>query len=127
MTLRRPLLPGLRPAEAAQQLRRSADDGALDTASVTAVLEAVGEPGISPALGRQAGLTRREVEVLRLLVQGLTNAEIAVRLHLAPKTVGNHVQNIYGRLGVRSRAAATIAALQAGLFSLHDETLDPLG
>jgi DNA-binding CsgD family transcriptional regulator len=54
-----------------------------------------------------AGLTEREVEVLRLVAEGLTNAEAAERLSLSPRTVDFHLRTIYGKLGVSSRAAAT--------------------
>ena len=62
-----------------------------------------------------AGLSAREVEVLRLVAQGLSNAAIAQRLFLSPRTVKSHVANIYGKLGVDNRAAATRYALDHGL------------
>jgi DNA-binding NarL/FixJ family response regulator len=60
-------------------------------------------------------LTEREYEVLTLLAQRHTNAEIAVRLVLSPKTVRNHVSNILSKLQVRDRAEAMRAAWTAGL------------
>ena len=65
---------------------------------------------------RAAGLlTRREVEVLRLLGEGHTNAEIAKRLFISPKTVEHHVARIYRKLDVHSRSqAATYAARHLG-------------
>ena len=62
-----------------------------------------------------AGLTVREVEVLALVARGLANREIARRLGVTPKTVSNHVEHIYTKLGVGSRAAATLFATQHGL------------
>jgi DNA-binding NarL/FixJ family response regulator len=56
-------------------------------------------------------LTGREQEVLRLLAQGLTNAELAERLYISPKTAGNHVSNILTKLHLRSRAEAAAYAL----------------
>ncbi|MQA08411.1 MAG: hypothetical protein GEU98_07620 [Pseudonocardiaceae bacterium] len=57
-------------------------------------------------------LTSREREILRLVAQGLTNAEIAGRLYISTRTAGNHVSNILTKLGLRSRAeAAAYAAL----------------
>ena len=59
-----------------------------------------------------AGLTAREVEVLRLVAAGLSNREIAERLFLSPRTVKAHVANIFAKLGVHTRAAATEFARQ---------------
>ncbi len=73
--------------------------------------------GAPPAASPQAfpELTEREREVLRLLAQGLTNAAIAERLFLSPRTVKSHVAHIYGKLGVDNRAAATRFAVDHGL------------
>ena len=60
-------------------------------------------------------LTERERELLGLLAQGLTNAAIAERLTLSPKTVRNHVSNIFSKLQVADRVAAVIRAREAGL------------
>jgi DNA-binding NarL/FixJ family response regulator len=54
-----------------------------------------------------AGLTEREVEVLRLVAQGLTDAQVAERLVISPRTVNGHLRSIYSKLGVSSRTAAT--------------------
>jgi predicted ATPase/DNA-binding CsgD family transcriptional regulator/DNA-binding XRE family transcriptional regulator len=62
-----------------------------------------------------AGLTAREVEVLRLISTGLSNAEVAEALFLSPRTVGVHLRRIYDKLGVSSRAAATRFAFESGL------------
>jgi DNA-binding NarL/FixJ family response regulator len=62
-----------------------------------------------------AALTSRELEVLRLLAAGLTNREIAVRLVISEHTVHRHVTNLYRRLGVSSRTAATAYAHTHGL------------
>jgi DNA-binding NarL/FixJ family response regulator len=62
------------------------------------------------------GLTPREVEVLRLLARGLSNKEIAQRLSISPKTVGNHAEHIYAKIHAQSRAAAAFFAMQQGLL-----------
>jgi predicted ATPase/DNA-binding CsgD family transcriptional regulator len=62
-----------------------------------------------------AGLTSREVEVLELVAEGLTNAQIAQRLFLSPRTVHRHLNSVYHKLGVRSRTAATRFAMEHGL------------
>jgi DNA-binding NarL/FixJ family response regulator len=63
-------------------------------------------------------LTAREVEVLRLLAQGLSNKDIGARLVISPKTAGNHVEHIYSKIGASSRASASLFAVRHGL--LHD-------
>ena len=62
-----------------------------------------------------AGLTAREVEVLRLVAQGLTDAQVADELVLSRRTVSTHLTSIYGKLGINSRSAATRFALEHGL------------
>ncbi len=80
------------------------------------------EPFSSPRASRAAsrgpfgrGLTDREVEVLRLVAAGLSNKKIAGRLTLSPKTVGRHVEHIYAKIGVSTRAGATLFAMDQGL------------
>ncbi|HEX5505939.1 MAG TPA: tetratricopeptide repeat protein [Thermomicrobiales bacterium] len=72
-------------------------------------------PAPAPRPAYPAGLTAREVEVLRLAAQGLTDAQIAERLFLSPRTVGTHLRSVYNKLGVSSRLAATRFALDHGL------------
>jgi DNA-binding NarL/FixJ family response regulator len=67
------------------------------------------------ARARPAGLTDRETEVLALVADGCTNKQIAARLHLSDKTVSRHLSNIFTKLGVSSRSAATAFAFQHGL------------
>ena len=99
------LLKDVGPAELADALRAVHAGGAsLDPAVAATVMSSVAAP--EPA----GSLTPRELEVLRLLAAGATNHAIASRLHLADKTVHRHVSNIYAKLGVSSRAAATAYA-----------------
>ncbi len=76
-----------------------------------AVAELAGLTGDRPA----GALTAREVEVLRLVSTGLTNRAIGARLSLSEKTVARHLSNIFGKLGLSTRAAATAYAYENGL------------
>jgi DNA-binding NarL/FixJ family response regulator len=69
----------------------------------------------SSAPEHPADLTSREVEVLELVAEGLTNVQVAQRLFLSPRTVDTHLTSIYHKLGVGSRSAATRFALNHGL------------
>ena len=62
------------------------------------------------------GLSAREVEVLGLVAEGLTNAQVAQRLFLSPRTIQRHLNSIYHKLGVSSRTAATRFAIEHGLL-----------
>jgi DNA-binding CsgD family transcriptional regulator len=73
-------------------------------------------PSISPARGHSFGLTAREIEVLRLVTQGLTTIQIAAHLIISPRTADAHLRSIYSKLAVTSRAAATRAALEHQLI-----------
>jgi len=75
--------------------------------------------GISPATrANPGGLTDRQLDVLSLLVEGMSNADIAARLVISRKTADHHVSAILGRLGVRSRGEAVAAARRLGLDGL---------
>jgi DNA-binding NarL/FixJ family response regulator len=87
-------------------------EAALDPAVQHHVLAALTEPG-TPQL--PDGLTPREVEVLQLIAEGLTNAEIAERLVVSAATVKSHVNHIFAKAGVRDRAQAVVYAYSNGL------------
>ena len=69
----------------------------------------------APSAGALGGLSPREQEVLRLVAEGLTNAQIAKRPFLSPRTVNAHLNSIYHKLGVSSRSAAVRIAVEHGL------------
>jgi non-specific serine/threonine protein kinase len=79
-----------------------------------AVAHEVHQP-VPPDVPNRSGLTQREAEVLRLLAEGRSDREIAAELYISPKTVGTHVSNLLGKLGVPSRAAAVAHVHRHGL------------
>ncbi len=109
----RPHRAALDADRAASELTAMATRVELCPEAVAAVLGAAGHAVRSPE--RPSGLTDRELEVLRLLVQGLTNKEIASALDISTKTAGHHVQHVLEKLGVSTRAAATMIAMKAGI------------
>ena len=115
MTQDRPHRRAHPPETAARQLRREAEAGRLGRPEAEAVLIAAGQRRAA-RLSHPAGLTAREVDVLRLLARGLSNREMAARLTLSTKTVGRHVENLYAKIGVRSRAAAAVFAMEHDLL-----------
>jgi DNA-binding CsgD family transcriptional regulator len=80
-------------------------------------LSRLDELGGTPSARTPGGLTARELEVLRLLASGSTNREIAADLYISEKTVARHVSNIFAKLGLSSRSAATAYAYQHELLS----------
>jgi HD-GYP domain-containing protein (c-di-GMP phosphodiesterase class II) len=105
----------LEPEDAARNLTTETDQGRHDSEIVTAVLEAVGLP--PPAIRRPAGLTDREAEVIGLIARGLQTKQVARTLDVSAKTVDNHLQSAYRKIGVSTRAAATLFAMEHGLVS----------
>lgn len=98
---------------AASELASMAKGGLLCPDAVAAVLTAAGHAVRAPT--RPAGLTDREIEVLRLVARGLTNKEVASALEISTKTAGHHVQHVLEKLHVTTRAAATMIAMKTGL------------
>jgi HD-GYP domain-containing protein (c-di-GMP phosphodiesterase class II) len=115
MTEARPHRFALSPEQAATTLKREVREGRLDSAAAAAVLEAAGHR--VPPVRREllAGLTARELEVLCLVASGQTMKEIGRSLGISPKTADNHIQNLYAKIGVRTRAGATLFAIEHGL------------
>ena len=116
MTSDRPYRAALQPSVAAAELRAMAAAGSLDGEAVERVLAAAGHRRAArPTL--PAGLTAREVEVLRLLAVGLTTRQVADRLVISAKTADHHVQHIYTKIGVSTRGAAALFAIENGLVA----------
>ena len=113
--------PPFSPDDAAAELRRLESDGLLEPRASRAVQVAAGHGEPNTRTGRRqqnpGGLTRREVEVLRLAARGLTTQDIAGRLYISPKTADHHIQHIYGKIGVSTRAAAALWAMQHTLVA----------
>jgi DNA-binding NarL/FixJ family response regulator len=112
----RPHRPAHSRDDAAGELRRAARDGELDPAAVDAVLQAAGHP-VRRTPSAPAGLTPREVEMLVLAARGLTTRAIASTLAISPKTAGNHIERIYSKIGVSTRAEAAMFAMRHDLLS----------
>jgi HD-GYP domain-containing protein (c-di-GMP phosphodiesterase class II) len=121
MTEARPHRPALGPDEAARRVRDDVRAGALDGDAVEAVLRAAGHRPKARQRAHVAGLTSREVEVLRLAAAGGSIKSIAAALTVAPKTVDAHLQHIYTKLGVTTRAGAVVFALDHGLIGSGPE------
>jgi HD-GYP domain-containing protein (c-di-GMP phosphodiesterase class II) len=103
------------PDDAAAELRAEVKAGRFDDEAVRAVLAAAGHRVPRRHEG-PAGLTAREVEVLKLAARGLTNKDIASLLTISPKTVANHIEHIYLKIGASSRAMASLFAMKHGLL-----------
>src|SRR5205823_1034431 len=120
----RPHREALPPDQAAAELRSAVKAGRLDDEAVRAVLAAAGHRVPRRREG-PAGLTEREVEVLRLAARGLTNKDIAGVLFISPKTVANHIEHIYAKIGASTRAMAGLYAMQHGLLPEEEPVLSP--
>jgi HD-GYP domain-containing protein (c-di-GMP phosphodiesterase class II) len=111
----RPYRAALDPETAAKELRADVRAGRLDGDAVEAVLGAAGHRVARRREG-PAGLTSREMDVIRLLSRGLSSKQIAQQLVISPKTARNHIEHIYVKIGVSNRAGASLFAVQHGLL-----------
>jgi HD-GYP domain-containing protein (c-di-GMP phosphodiesterase class II) len=111
----RPHRAALSAGEAATQLRAEVKAGRMDGDAVEAVLAAAGHRVHRRREG-PAGLTAREIDVLRLVARGMTHKQIAARLVISPKTARNHIEHIYVKIGASNRTTASLFALQHGLL-----------
>jgi HD-GYP domain-containing protein (c-di-GMP phosphodiesterase class II) len=107
--------------EAATRLRAEARAGRLDADAVEAVLGAAGHR-VSRRSAGPAGLTAREIDVLRLIARGFSTKQVAERLVISRKTVANHVEHIYTKIGASNRASAALFATRHGLLQ-EEETV----
>lgn len=126
MTTDRADRPAHSGVDAAAELRRLEAGGVLDSRATRAVLVAAGHgEGTVPVARRAAapgGLSPREVDVLRLAARGLTTKQIADQLFISTKTAGHHIQHIYDKIGVSTRAAAALWAIQHAVVGPGDAT-----
>jgi len=116
MTQPRPHRPALAPEAAADALRVEARAGRLDVNAVDEVLSAAGHRTRPVHRSWPAGLSDREVDVLRLICRGGTKKQAAEMLKISPSTVDHHVRHIYDKVGVATRAGATLFAIENGLL-----------
>jgi HD-GYP domain-containing protein (c-di-GMP phosphodiesterase class II) len=116
MTHDRPHRPALAADDARAELGATVRAGTLEKRAVDAVLEAAGAAPLRVRQGHPAGLTEREVEVLRLIAHGKTNKEIAEALVITEKTAGHHVEHIYAKAGVSTRVGAALFAMRHDLI-----------
>jgi HD-GYP domain-containing protein (c-di-GMP phosphodiesterase class II) len=114
----RPHRATLTAEQAGSRLRTEARAGRLDGDAVEAVLSAAGHR-TDRRHSRPAGLSRREIDVLRLIARGMSSREIASRLALSPKTVRNHTEHIYAKTGAGNRVAASMFAVEHGLLPVE--------
>ena len=119
----RPYRPALSEGDAAEWIRREARASRLDAQAVDAVLDAAGHR-VPRRKAWPAGLTAREVEVLRLVAQGWSNRRIATDLHISEKTVRNHVEHVYAKLGVSNRTGASVFAVEHGIVGSFPGAMD---
>jgi HD-GYP domain-containing protein (c-di-GMP phosphodiesterase class II) len=123
MTQTRPHRERLPREKAAEQLVKDSRSGRLDPDIVAAVLDAAGQrPPSRRSDLRPAGLSDREIDVLRLVADGCANVEIAQRLFISRRTAEHHVQHIYAKVGVSSRAAVALFALEHDLLHPAPDT-----
>jgi HD-GYP domain-containing protein (c-di-GMP phosphodiesterase class II) len=118
MTSVRPHRDARSPQAAAAELRAMSAAGKLDLDAVDRVLAAAGQRRAVTRPTLPAGLSTREAEVLRLLTLGLTTRQIADRLVISAKTADHHVQHIYNKIGVSTRGAAALFAIEHGIFAM---------
>src|SRR5215471_15372900 len=116
LTESRPYRPAFAPEAAVRLLREEAGRGRLDRLAVDAVLASQGLVRSRERVRLPRGITERELEVLRLLVRGLVDKEIAAKLQISHRTVHHHNQSLFQKIGVTTRGAAALFAVENGLL-----------
>lgn len=112
LTMARPHREAMDLETAASTMQIEVAAGRLDRMAVTSVLAATDGQTSPLRPSHPGGLTDREVDVLRLLARGYTNRLAGEELFISPKTVGHHVESIYAKIGVSTRAGATMYAME---------------
>jgi HD-GYP domain-containing protein (c-di-GMP phosphodiesterase class II)/DNA-binding CsgD family transcriptional regulator len=112
----RPHRSALSPTDADWTLRDLVERGALCPRAVDAVRTSPGSPRSKPRACFPAGLSEREVEVLRLVARGLTDKEVASKLGISHRTVHHHNEHAFDKLGVSTRAAAALFLVENDLL-----------
>jgi HD-GYP domain-containing protein (c-di-GMP phosphodiesterase class II) len=115
----------LSPEQAAETLGEECRAGLFDADIVAAVLDAAGQA--VPRIERPAGLTEREAQVIALLARGLQTKQIASALGISAKTADRHIEHAYRKIGVSTRAAAALFAMEHGLGTLGELPIAPTG
>ena len=117
MTEPRPYRSAQPPEVAASKLQQEVRAGRLDADAVKGVLTAAGHRIRANRRAFVAGLSQREIDVLRHIARGNTIKQIAQTLVLSEKTIDNHIQRIYSKIGVSTRAGATLFAMEHDLIA----------
>jgi HD-GYP domain-containing protein (c-di-GMP phosphodiesterase class II)/DNA-binding CsgD family transcriptional regulator len=112
----RPYRAALSRSDAASELAAEVKAGRIDARAAEAVTVAAGHARADRLSGWPAGLSDREVEVLRAVARGLRSKQVASQLGISVRTVDHHVDHIYAKVGVRSRAGLALFALEQGLL-----------
>ena len=119
------LLKDTSPEDLHRAIQQVAEGGSLISPQVTRRLVAqfcAQSPTVQTAATLAGHLTEREIEVLRLVARGMSNAELAHELTLSPLTTKTHVSRILTKLGLRDRAQLVVAAYESGIVSPGDRT-----
>lgn len=118
MTELRPHRPAFSPEAAAVELAKEVGAGRLDRDAANGVLEAAGQRAQMPRRDWPAGLSDREVDVIRLAVRGRSNRQMAAELFVSEDTVKTHLRHVYEKVGFSSRAGLALFAMENDLLSI---------